>query len=122
MTRKVDGLLVTNDGDLQPLQLTDEPGEPLYQQLQKVVGGYFEAVAFGQPRGLHLFVDEDGMQKGLPFNATLSGVVDAIAGRTGATLLGQGVFIGVSSNGETVSLSPEQTLLITNAYKQVVNT
>lgn len=40
------------------------------EALQKVVGGYIEAVQVGpfQRMGLHLYVNEEGLLLGLPFN------------------------------------------------------
>ena len=75
-----------------------------YEQLNKAVGGWLEAVPLipaiktSEPYVIDLFVDEEGLLKALPLNTRLSFFCSAF-------LAGNAVFVAHDNMGETVGLT-----------------
>ena len=70
--------------------------------MQAVVGGYVECLHM---EGLDLWINEEGLAEGLPFNIEVDGV----------TLVGNVLVAGVTPDGDTRSLTPgevEQALAL----------
>lgn len=75
--------------------------------LQKLVGGYIEAVSTGQ--GICLVCNEEGKLNGLPANFPIGN--DVIAGTA--------VFVSYGNDGNFMDLSDEQIEILTNFFNEV---
>ncbi len=104
-----------NRGDFQMRVIIKEVGkEPRVEDienelstLQKLVGGYIEAVSTGQ--GICLVCNEEGKLNGLPANFPIGN--DVIAGTA--------VFVAYGNDGNFADLSDEQIEILTNFFNEV---
>lgn len=83
--------------------------ENSYKQLSNAVGGYIECAIIPHIKttgkyGIDCFVNEDGLLNQLPLNSRIT----VFASNTyGGPLVGDAVFVGHDSAGETVGLEEE---------------
>lgn len=79
------------------------------EELQKIVGGYIEAVYLPNVRNVIGFVNDEGLLIGLEPNIYRPEYKDAFVGPI--------VFVGNGKNGDSVSLTDERIKKITNYLK-----
>lgn len=109
-------LTVTTEGTA---TVNERGSEDTLAHLQSQVGGFIELVRL-KPN-LDMYLDEDGMGKRLPPNFPGTLMADYYGFNQGRPLLGPVVFTGgTDSAGETMSLTPDQTMQLTRLAARAV--
>jgi hypothetical protein len=82
------------------------------ENMQKLVGGTLDGVSL--PERIVMWVDDEGLIKEKPIN-----LITYVENQEVHHIAGDVFFTGIDEEGETVSLSDEQMVWITNRFKIV---
>jgi len=77
-----------------------------YKMLSEAVGGMIECV--GLNNEIDMWVNENGIAEGLPYNATATGIYWMTFGFMSGQIFGDVIFTSSDGMGETIGLTKEQ--------------
>lgn len=114
------GLHITQNGELHPVTLETEPNGSNLDGMKKVLGVRVVDVV-SLPDNLDCWVDDEGLVVAEPiYNIILTVTLHKLAGQQMNPIFSDGLFLGVDSEGASISLTAEQEKAVREAHRWAV--